>query len=274
VFNLEGKVAVVTGAALGQGRQHVLRLVQEGVAVVAIDLARPDPSSIHPIGTSMDLESLRSEVTALGGTISIHECDVTAREDMRAIGRSTFKTFGRIDIVIANAALFNVAPAMDITGEQWDRSINVTLTGAWNTFVSFIPHMISAGNGGSVISIGSTAASKGIAGLAAYVSAKHGLLGLTKTLAIELGPHFIRANMISPTSTNTTMLRNEETIKLFTEGMLDQQRFEEVLKSTHVIPVPWVEVDDISNAMLFLASNLSRFITGSVLPVDAGYIVK
>jgi len=274
MYNLAGKVAVVTGAALGQGRQHVLRLVQEGVAVVAIDLARPDSASIHPLGTSVDLESLRTEVNALGGTVVIHECDVTAREQMRAIGQSTFDTFGRIDIVIANAALFNVAPAMDFTGDQWDRSISVTLTGAWNTFVSFIPHMITAGNGGSVISIGSTAASKGIAGLAAYVSAKHGLLGLTKTLAIELGPHFIRANMISPTSTNTTMLKNEETMKLFTGGVFDQERFEEVCKATHVIPVPWVEVDDISNAMLFLASDLSRFITGSTLPVDAGYIVK
>ena len=272
--DFDGRVVLVTGAARGQGRCHVLNFAQQGARVVAVDVCRPDSRAIHPIADTSELDSLASEVRELGGEILTFPCDVTDRQGMKDVAQQAVTEFGRLDVVIANAALFNIAPTLEMEGEVWDRIIEVTLTGVWNTFAACTPHVKAAGNGGSLIAIGSTAAGKGIAGAGAYVAAKHGVVGLVKTLAQEYGPDFIRFNMVSPSSTNTTMLLNDDTRKLFIGDSDDEQALIDTLVGTHLIPVPWVEPQDISDAVLFLASDRARYITGTVLPVDAGYLAK
>jgi len=154
--------------------------------------------------------------------------------------------------------------------------IDIQLTGMWHACKAAIPHLIAGGRGGSIVITSSTAGLKGFQNLAHYVSAKHGVVGLMRTLALELAPHFIRVNTVHPTSVDTDMIQNDATYGLFLPGVENPtpEQFAEASQATNTLPIPWVEPTDISNAVLFLASDEARYIAGVTFPVDAGFMVK
>lgn len=269
----EGRVALITGAAMGQGRSHALALAARGANIIAVDACAPDPAAIHPIGTKEQLDETCDRIGELGAHAVPFVADVAHDGAMAAVVARALDEFGRIDIAVANAAMFAVGTTLELDRATFQRVIDVDLIGAWETIRAVLPPMIEA-NEGSIITIGSTAATKGIPNMGPYVAAKHGLVGLTKTVANEVGPHSVRVNMVCPTSTNTTMLRNEPTRRIFTGGIDDDDLFVQAARATHVLPVSWIEPGDITNAVLFFAGDESRSCTGSILNVDAGYTIK
>ncbi len=272
---LAGKVALITGAARGQGRSHALRLAEEGADIIAIDICAP--AGIVQQARSADLAETVKLVEALGRRILPYQVDVRDLIAMEAVAAAAVETFGRLDVVCANAGIASYGGfSWEIDSETWQEMIDVNLTGVWKTIRVTVPHMIQAGNGGSIILISSTAAIVAIPGASHYSAAKSGITGLSKALAQELAPHFIRVNTIHSTAVNTDMIHNEATYKLFARGKayttLDEVK--SAFTRLNAIPVPWVEPVDISNAVLFLASEEARYVTGCMLTVDCGSTIK
>jgi NAD(P)-dependent dehydrogenase (short-subunit alcohol dehydrogenase family) len=184
---------------------------------------------------------------------------------------------GRLDIVAANAGIASTADGtVGLSDQEWQDMIDVNLTGVWQTCKAAVPHLIEGGRGGSMILTSSAAGLMAYPNIGHYVAAKHGVVGLMKTLALELAPHNIRVNSLHPTQVNTPMIMNETIYKLF---MPDQEHptaegFAPVSQEMNALPIPWVEAVDISNALVFLASDEARYITGVTLPVDAGAVIK
>ncbi|MCU1558065.1 MAG: limC, partial [Microbacteriaceae bacterium] len=184
---------------------------------------------------------------------------------------------GRLDIVSANAGILtSPSKAEDFSDETWNTMIDVNLSGVWHTAKAAIPHLKAGGNGGSIILTSSEAGLRGYANAGHYVSAKHGVVGLMRTLALELANDMIRVNSIHPTQVDTDMIQNEATYRLFRPDLEHPTRedFAPASQSVNALPIPWVEAVDISNALLFLASDEARFVTGVMLPVDAGCFLK
>jgi SDR family mycofactocin-dependent oxidoreductase len=264
---VEGKVAFITGAARGQGRSHAVRLAQEGADIIAVDICAQVDSVPYPMATPDDLAETVKEVEALDRRI------VAAQADVRDDG---IARLGRLDIVSANAGIASFGRADELGEQAWRDMIDTDLTGAWHAAKAAIPHLIAGGRGGSIVITSSDAGLKGFQNIAHYVAAKHGLVGLMRTLALELAPHMIRVNSIHPTQVDTDMIMNAPTYALFRPDLEHptQQDFEAASQATNALPVPWVEPVDISNALLFLASDEARYITGVTLPVDAGQVIK
>ncbi|BBL80587.1 putative short chain dehydrogenase/reductase [Rubrobacter xylanophilus] len=274
---LEDRVALITGAARGQGRSHALTLAREGADIIACDICEPISSAPYPMGSREELEQTARMVAELGRRVVAQKADVRSLEQLRAVVERGLSELGRIDVVCANAGVISYAPSWRITEEQWRETLETNLTGAWHTCRAVIPHMMERGEGGSIILTGSTAAVVGFENLAHYVSAKHGLVGLMKTLANELAPHRIRVNIVHPTSVDTAMIHNEATYRLFVPGADRTPTREEAaraFRTLNALPVPWVEPEDVSNAVLWLASDHSRYVTGQQLRVDAGAAEK
>jgi (+)-trans-carveol dehydrogenase len=273
--NLEGKVALVTGAARGQGRSHCLKLAEAGADIIAIDAGAPDPTVTYAMPSLADLEETGELVRKTGRRAVIGQADVADWDQMSAAVDAGVAEFGRIDIVCANAGIFTSGEAWSLPEETWQRMLAVNLTGPWHAAKAAIPTMVEGGRGGSIIITGSTAATKGLPGMAHYAAAKHGVVGLMKTLAIELGPHRIRANVVAPTACGTPMLLNDEIRMLFGGGQMpSEEDFVARNVETHLIPTPWIQPEDVSDAVLFLASDASKFVTGTVLKVDAGFTTR
>jgi (+)-trans-carveol dehydrogenase len=183
---------------------------------------------------------------------------------------------GHVDIVSANAGIASYGLAHELDETTWQDMIDTNLTGVWHAAKAAIPHLIEQGTGGSIVLTSSTAGLMAIPNLAHYVSAKHGVVGLMRTLALELAPYSIRVNSVHPTGVNTPMVDNEASMRLFlpdAESPTTEQ-YAEVMGSLNALPIPWVEARDISNAVLFLASDEARYVTGVTLPVDAGSLTK
>ena len=275
---LEGKVAFVTGAARGQGRSHARRLAQEGADIIAVDAcATPDWLS-YPLAGEADLAQTVKEVEALDRRIVARRADVRDLAAVRAaLDAGVAELGGRLDIVCANAAIISQpVPTWEIDVEQWRELIDVTLTGVFITVKAAIPHMIAAGNGGSIALTSSGAALISGAGLADYKAAKAGVLSLTRTLACELAGHFIRVNAICPTAVDTPMIQNEGLYRSFRPDLEHPGR-EDVkagFRAMNLLPIPWVDPVDVSNAIVWLASDAARYVTGVTLPVDAGNALK
>ena len=271
---LDGKVAFVTGAARGQGRSHARRLAEEGADIIAIDAcATPDWLS-YPLATEADLARTVKEVESLDRRIVARRADVRDLGAVRAVlAAGVAELGGRLDIVCANAAIISQpGPTWEIDLGQWRELLDVTLTGAFVTVKAAIPHMIAAGNGGCVVLTSSGAALVSGAGLADYKAAKAGVLSLTRTLACELAGHFIRVNAICPTAVDTPMIQNERLYRSFRPD-LDNPGREDVkagFAAMNLLPVPWIDPVDVSNAIVWLASDAARYVTGVTLPVDAG----
>ena len=275
---VEGKVAFVTGAARGQGRSHAVRLAEEGADIIAIDVCKRISSSAEiPAAGPDDLAETADLVKGLNRRIVTAEVDVRDYDALKAAVDSGVEQLGRLDTVVANAGIGNGGQALDRTSEDdWNDMIDVNLSGVWKTVKAAVPQIISGGAGGSIILISSVGGLKPYAHTGHCIAAKHGVIGLMRTFAVELGAQSIRVNAVCPTNVNTPQFMNEGTIRLFRpdlenpgpEDMAVAARF------MHVLPVGWVEPVDISNAVLFLASDESRYITGLPMTVDAGSMLK
>lgn len=274
---VEGKVAFITGAARGQGRSHAIRLAQEGADIIAIDACEAQPNSPVVGATEEDLAETVRQVEALDRRIVARKADVRSQEQLDAAVAEGVAQFGRLDIVSANAGIAMLpAASQDTTEEAFVDMQDVNLIGVWRTTKAAIPHMIAAGNGGCIVLTSSAAGLQAYSHASSYVSAKHGVVGLMRTLALELAPHFIRVNSIHPTQVNTPMIMNDTIIRLFRPDIENPtvEDFAVASQAMNALPIPWVEPVDISNALLFLASDEARYITGVPLPVDAGCVIK
>jgi (+)-trans-carveol dehydrogenase len=270
---VEGKVAFITGAARGQGRSHAVRLAEEGADIIAIDICEPIRDTPHSGATEADLAETVKLVEALDRRIIAVKADVRDLSMVQAAVSEGVAEFGRLDIVAANAGI-SASPyeTAELPEESWQDMMDVNLTGAWHTAKAAIPHLIAGRRGGAIVITSSSAGLKGFANVGHYVAAKHGLVGLMRTLALELAPRSIRVNSLHPTQVNTDMIMNEVTYRLFSPELEQptQEDFAEVSERMQALPIPWVEPVDVSNALLFLVSDEARYITGVALPVDAG----
>jgi (+)-trans-carveol dehydrogenase len=274
---LSGKVAFISGVARGQGRSHAIRMAQEGADIIGFDVLEPIPGSTSPAATEADLAETVKAVEALDRRIIARKADVRSFAQVKGVADEGVAEFGRLDIVLGNAGISTqMAPAETLTDEMFTDMVDVNLTGVWRTCKAAIPHMKAAGNGGSIILTSSAAGLMGYANIAHYVAAKHGVVGLMRTLALELGPEMIRVNSVHPTTVDTPMVMNESTWKLFRPDLEHPTKddFAAAATTMNLMPVPWLEAVDISNAIVFLASDEARYITGVTLPVDAGVLVK
>lgn len=274
---VEGKVAFITGAARGQGRSHAIRLAQEGADIIAIDICKQVDSVEYAMSTPEDLAETVKEVEALDRRIVATEADVRDYTALKAALDDGVAQLGRLDIVSANAGIAgSMGRADELSETAWQDVIDINLTGVWHTAKAAIPHLKAGGRGGSIVLTSSSAGLMAMENLAHYVSAKHGVVGLMRTLALELAPHSIRVNSLHPTTVGTDMILNDMTYRLFRPD-LDKPTVDdaaEAFMSLNALPVKWVESVDISNALLFLASDEGRYITGVALPIDAGSLIK
>jgi SDR family mycofactocin-dependent oxidoreductase len=275
---VEGKVAFITGAARGQGRSHAIRLAQEGADIIAIDLAAQVGSVPYPLATPDDLAQTVKEVEALDRRIIATQADVRDYAALKAALDDGVTELGRLDIVAANAGIFSFGMLDEMPGQTWQDMIDINLTGVWHTAKAAIPHLRAGGGGGSMILTSSDAGLQALENTGHYTAAKHGVVGLMRTLALELAPDMIRVNSVLPTTVNTEMIQNAAAYALLAPDLPEQDRTKEWLRerfqALNALPIPWVEPVDISNAVLWLASEEARYVTGVALPVDAGILIK
>ena len=274
---LNGKVAVISGVARGQGRRHAIRMAEEGADIIGFDILEPIPGSTSDGATEADMAETVKAVEALDRRIIAKKADVRNFEQVKAVADEGFAEFGRLDIVLGNAGISSSPSAAElISDEAFTDMVDINLTGVWRTVKAAIPHMRAAGNGGSIVLTSSVAGLMAYANIAHYVSAKHGVVGLMRTLALELGPEMIRVNSVHPTTVDTPMVMNQATFSLFRPDLekATKEDFAAAATQMNLIPVPWLEDFDISNAIIFLCSDEARYITGVTLPVDAGVMVK
>jgi SDR family mycofactocin-dependent oxidoreductase len=274
---LEGKVAFITGAGRGQGRSHAIRLAEEGADIIAVDICRDYDTVSYGMATEADLAQTVKAVEALDRRIIATQADVRDAAALKAALDDGVAQLGRLDIVSANAGIFSFGTLEEMDDATWQDMIDVNLTGVWHTAKAAIPHLRAAG-GGSIILTSSTAGLQAIPNTGHYNSAKHGVVGLMRTLARELAPDMIRVNSVHPTAVNTDMIQNSATYELFAPDLPAAERTRDMLAprfgELNVLPIPWVEPVDISNAVLWLASDEARYVTGVTLPVDAGLLTR
>ncbi|MFC7446416.1 mycofactocin-coupled SDR family oxidoreductase [Rhodococcus daqingensis] len=267
-----GKVALVTGAARGIGRAQALRFAQEGADVIAVDLCGPVDTVVTPPSSAADLAETAALVRETGGRIETFEVDVRDRAALSAAVDAGVAAFGGLDIVCATAGITSSAPALELTEQAWNTMLDVNLTGVWQTCAVSAPHLIERG-GGAMILTSSIAGLRGLVGVAHYTAAKHGVVGLMRSMAKELAPHGVRVNTVHPTNVDTPMIQNDAVRTKFRPDLdrpPTREEFAESAATMNLLSIPWVEPVDVANAALFLASDEARYITSVSLPVDAG----
>jgi len=272
-----GKRVLITGAARGMGRSHAVRLAQEGADIIAIDVCKPVYGSSADPSTPADLAKTAALVKAHHRRIVTAEVDVRDHDAMKAAVDDGVQQLGRLDIIVANAGIADSAPSLAETPEpKWQATIDVNLSGVWKTVKAGVPYLLAGGRGGSVIITGSVAGLKPYPTMGDYAVTKHALVGVMRTFAVELGPHMIRVNSVHPTHVNTPMVMHERLYREFRPDLANPgpDDVAPICQSFHTLPIPWVEPQDVSNAVLFLASDESRYITGVTLPIDAGSLLK
>ena len=275
---VEGKVALVTGAARGQGRSHAVRLADEGADVILLDVCEDMATIPYPLGTEDELQETAEAVEKLDRRAVWAKVDIRNAEHLNEVVSEAVAELGGLDIVSAGAGVCGFGQVLDLTVEEWKEQIDVNLTGAFNTAKATIPHILAHGRGGSVIFTASTCGLEAVQGIGHYNASKHGVVALTKTLAIELGPRRVRVNALCPTNVATPMVQNDTTWKLFfpdveNPSQADAEAPNSIVRQMHVIPIPWVEPEDISAGLLYLASDDSRYVTGTTLVIDAGRLL-
>ena len=263
---LDGQVAFITGAARGQGRAHAVRLAQDGADVIAVDICEQLGSVVYPMSTTEDLDETVRQVKDLGRRIVSYQADVRDADAMQRAFDDGLAQLGAVTIVVANAG---IGPG-GVAGpdQQWDEVIDVNLKGVWNTGRVAIPSMIENDRGGSIVLTSSTGGLIGspsnVAGMLGYTAAKHGVIGLMRSWANYLAPHNIRVNSVAPTTVRTPMANNGDL------SMITKYAPELANALTNAMPVEAVEAIDVANAVAWLVSDESRYVTGTVLAVDAG----
>lgn len=275
---LQDKVIFITGAARGQGRNHAVRMAEEGADIIAVDIcANIDTvSPYYSLATDEDLQETVRLVEKTGRRIVARKADVRNITELQEAFDQGVAELGGVNGVVANAGIATYGKAWELTAQEWQDMIDVNLTGVWHTAKVAIPVLREQRRGGSVIFTSSIGGLKGVQNVGHYVAAKHGLVGLMRTLANELAGESIRFNTIHPTNVDTDMIQNPGTWSMFAPGDPEptQEKAMPGFMSLSNLPVPWVECDDISNAMIFLLSDEARYVTGVTLPVDAGSTIK
>jgi SDR family mycofactocin-dependent oxidoreductase len=269
---VQGKVALVTGAARGMGRSHAVRLAEEGADIVAVDLCADLDSAPYPGAGSHDLDETAKLVEQLGQRVIARQADVRDSQALKAVVDETVAEFGYIDVVVANAGISGFGFSWELSDEAWQEMIDINLTGSWKTVKAAIPQMIERGQGGSIIFINSAQGLIGVPTMSHYTASKHGVVGLMRALAAELAPHGIRSNTVNPGNVDTPMVDNAPIRRMSLPHLSDPTRedAENVMRGMSALPVGWLDPREISDAVLFLASEETRHITGITLPVDAG----
>jgi SDR family mycofactocin-dependent oxidoreductase len=269
---LDGKVAFISGGARGQGRSHALRLAAEGADIITFDICEQLPTVAYAGATEDDLAETVKLVEECDRRIVARKADVRDLGAVQAVFDEGVAEFGRVDIVLANAGIMPIIGEPGQRVAAWHEAIDIMLTGVWHTCEAAIPRLVEQGEGGSIVITSSLAGLRAPMrtmdmksnGLLGYFAAKHGVIGLMRAYANVLGPYRIRVNTVHPTGVNTPMVANPEFMTLATE----RPEFMEAMRN--ILPVPMVEPEDISNAILYLCSDAGRYVTGTTLPVDAG----
>jgi (+)-trans-carveol dehydrogenase len=275
---VEGKVAFITGAARGQGRAHAVRLAQEGADIIAIDICKKiETVDLIAASTPEDLAETADLVKGHNRRIVTAEVDVRDYDALKAAVDGGVEQLGRLDIIVANAGIGNGGQTLDKTSEaDWTAMIDINLGGVWKTVKAGVPHLLAGGRGGSIILTSSVGGLKAYPHTGHYVAAKHGVVGLMRTFAVELGAQNIRVNSVHPTNVNTPLFMNDGTMRLFRPDLENPgpDDMKVVGQLMHTLPIGWVEPEDVANAVLFLASDEARYVTGVTLPIDGGSCLK
>src|SRR5215213_7429125 len=268
---LAGKVALITGAARGIGRAQAVRFAQEGADIIALDICGPVDTVVVPPATPDDLDETARLVSEAGGRIVAEIIDVRDKDGVQAATDRGVDRFGGLDVVCATAGITSRGMAADLDENTWQTMLDVNLTGVWHTCHATAPHLIERGSG-SLILVSSIAGLRGLVGVAHYTAAKHGVVGLMRSLANELAPHNVRVNSVHPTNVDTPLIQNDDVRSAFRPDLegVTREQFAEAACSKNMLPIPWVEPLDVANACLFLASDEAGYITAVTLPVDAG----
>ncbi|WP_197376809.1 mycofactocin-coupled SDR family oxidoreductase [Mycolicibacterium baixiangningiae] len=266
---LAGRVAYVTGAARGQGRSHCVRLARAGADIVAIDACAPVcDANGYPPADPEDLTETVRLVEGEGRKILAQQIDVRDAEGQQRLVAEAVEQFGRLDIVVANAGVLNWGRLWEISPQQWQDTLDVNLTGVWNTVRAVVPPMIAAGNGGSIITISSAAGIKAVPGCGHYCASKFGVVGLTNSLAIELGEFGIRVNSVHPYGTDTPMGNDTSMYQVFADHPTYIHSFSPGALPTDSLAAP----DLISDIVVWLASDASSLVTAAQIPAEKGYL--
>jgi NAD(P)-dependent dehydrogenase (short-subunit alcohol dehydrogenase family) len=264
---MKGKIAFITGAAHGQGRATALALAKEGVHIAGFDIAQPLPYPAYNMGSEDDLESLRRECEALGVSCMVFRGDVRSDKDIIHAVDGVKTAFGTVDILFNNAGICAYGYSHELSEAEWDTMLDINLKGAWLVSRRIIPLMMEQ-KSGVIIYNSSVAGLRGMNRLSHYSASKWGLVGLTKSQAIELAPYNIRVISLHPTGVNTPM----------NDGLaaMEGATVEEIAERSagNLLPVPWIEPEDVANAVVYLASDKARFITGSQFVLDAGLLSR
>jgi (+)-trans-carveol dehydrogenase len=273
---LDGKVAFVTGAARGQGRSHALRLAELGADLVIVDRCDDLELIAYEQPGPEELAETVRLVEARGARAHSVIADVRDHDAMNEAVRQGVELLGRIDVVVANAGVIQLKPALHITARDWDEVIAINLTGTWNTIAAALPTMVQRDEGGSIVVISSAAGVKGPPNMAHYAASKSGVIGLVKSLAAELGQHRIRVNAVLPTTVDTKMVHWQGAYDMFRPDLAAPGRDDvaDIFASLNVLSVPWIESCDVTGVVAWLAGDRSRYVTGISMPVDAGTLVK
>ena len=270
---LEGKVALITGSARGQGRSHAVRLAEEGADIIALDLCAQIDTVSYPLPTEDDLKETARLVEALGRRVVTSVVDTRDLDALSDAVNAGIGELGRLDIVVANAAIWCISTDEPRDRKRrmnvWRDTMDVNVTGTWNTLEATVPILVERGNGGSIILISSTAGLRGNANndlsLTAYTTSKHALVGMMRVYANDLARHSIRVNSIHPTAVATEMIENDvmRAYAADNPGVFDLM--------SNALPIAAIEPADVSNGVVYLASESGRYVTGVTLPVDAGF---
>lgn len=272
--DLTGKVAVITGAARGQGRQHAVRLAADGADIVAIDIAGQLSSVPYPMGTSEDLEETRRLVEAFGRRVSLRQADVRSGPDLaRAIGEGVAE-LGRVDILVANAGIWGLGPFWELSEDDWGQMIDTNLSGVWRAAKAVAPHMIKQGSG-VIIMTSSTNGVEPAPLFAHYAASKHGVIGLMKSVALELAPYGVRCNAICPGVVDSGMTNWQGAYDMYAghpgagpEALQRAGANFHALRDADALPA-----DAVSDAVRWLVSDAAKYVTGVALPIDAGHLL-
>ncbi|ALE73902.1 MULTISPECIES: mycofactocin-coupled SDR family oxidoreductase [unclassified Pseudonocardia] len=267
----DGKVVLITGGARGQGRSHALAFAREGADIAFCDISEQLGTVPYPTSRQADLDETVKLVEELDRRCVAVRADVRDRDQVQDVADRTRAELGRIDVLLANAGIFSFGTVAEMSEDMWQEMIAVNLTGVFHAFRAVLPTMIDQGYG-RIVATSSMAGKMGQANIAHYVAAKWGVIGLVKSTAIEVAGNGVTVNAVCPTGVDTDMIQNSAAYELFLPGTANPTRDDAApaFQSLNHVPIPWVEPVDISNTMLFLASEEARYVTGESVAVAAG----
>jgi SDR family mycofactocin-dependent oxidoreductase len=272
-----GKVALVSGAARGQGRAHAIRLAEEGADIIAFDVCGPVPSQGNPAATSEDMAETVKLIEGLDRRVVAQEADARDYDAVAAVVGDGVAELGGLDIVVVNHGITGIpGKAHQTTEENWRNVLDTNLTAVWHVAKAGIRVLVDQGRGGSVVLTSSAAGIRAVPHMGAYVAAKHGVIGLMRALAHEHAEQMIRVNSVNPTAVSTPMIHNDNTYRIFRPDLENPTAEDciEPFRGQNLLPIPWVEPVDVSNGVLFLASDEARYVTGVTLPIDGGNVMR